>query len=272
MKIAKAAAATHAASRHASRRLRSVCFKTSHFWLSARSARDISLAIRAINSSIASSARMLAKPALSVAWCAIASAFEPASIIRSIRRRSASPSRRAVANSAARSPSAAEIRPARLLNRLQKRTHELTFRRIDMHTPVERRPLDPRDLLRKTEVTTPYGRRSLGARRPLRGAGSLRSTHGSHPLLPVARALSGILSSLSLVKPGKPRGGHLPQQRLRHLLRPPFPHPGLDRERRWLSRPAPPCPHTLPQTRASVSSLPTCTREAASASPHHRDP
>ena len=46
MNTATAAAATQPASRHASRRFRSVCFKTSHFWLSARSARDISSAIR----------------------------------------------------------------------------------------------------------------------------------------------------------------------------------------------------------------------------------
>ena len=59
----------------------------------------------------------------------------------------------------------------RLLDRLQKRPHELAFQRIDMHTPVERRPLDPRDLLRKTEVTTPYGRRSLVGRRPQRAPG-----------------------------------------------------------------------------------------------------
>ena len=38
-----------------------------------------------------------------------------------------------------------------------KRTHELTFHRIDMHTPVERRPLNPRDLLRETKVTTSCG-------------------------------------------------------------------------------------------------------------------
>ena len=74
----------------------------------------------------------------------------------------------------------------RLLNRLQKRTHELTFQRIDMHTPIERRPLDPRDLLRETEVTTPYGRRSLVSRRPLSNAKSLHSAHGSHPPVPVA--------------------------------------------------------------------------------------
>src|SRR5580704_3966829 len=76
----------------------------------------------------------------------------------------------------------------RLLNRLQKRTHELTFQRIDMRAPVERRPLDPRDLLRETEVTTAYGRRSLVGRRPLRSAGALHSADGCHPPVPVAWA------------------------------------------------------------------------------------
>ena len=42
----------------------------------------------------------------------------------------------------------------RLLNRLQKRTHKPAFRRINMHAPVPRRLLDPRDLLRETEVPT----------------------------------------------------------------------------------------------------------------------
>ena len=42
----------------------------------------------------------------------------------------------------------------RLLNRLQKRTHKPAFHRINMHAPVPRRLLDPRDLLRETEVPT----------------------------------------------------------------------------------------------------------------------
>ena len=55
MKPAKAAAPTHAASRDGSRRLRSVCFETNHFWLSDRGPPDIFAAIRAIASSIAPS-------------------------------------------------------------------------------------------------------------------------------------------------------------------------------------------------------------------------
>ena len=43
----------------------------------------------------------------------------------------------------------------RLLNRFQKRTHKPAFHRINMHAPVPRRLLDPRDLLRETEVPTP---------------------------------------------------------------------------------------------------------------------
>ena len=50
----------------------------------------------------------------------------------------------------------------RLLNRFQKRTHELAFQRIDMKTPIARRALDPRNLLRKSEVTAPYGRPFVG--------------------------------------------------------------------------------------------------------------
>src|SRR5271155_2110620 len=76
----------------------------------------------------------------------------------------------------------------RLLNRLQKRTHEPTFQRVDVHTPVERRSLDARDLLRKTEVTTPDGRRSHVDRRSPRSAGPLHSAHGTQPPVPVAWA------------------------------------------------------------------------------------
>src|ERR1700722_8763533 len=116
-------------------------------------------------------------------------------------RARSSPPRSSVRSDAARlrlldapSPTAPQDRRApqdsltRLLNRLQKRTHELTFQRIDMRAPVERRPLDPRDLLRKTEVTTPDGRRSHVDRRSLRSAGPLHSAHGSQPPAPVAWA------------------------------------------------------------------------------------
>ena len=52
-----------------------------------------------------------------------------------------------------------KVRLSRLLDRLQKRPHELAFQRVHMQAPLDRGLLDPGDLIGKTEVTTPFRRR-----------------------------------------------------------------------------------------------------------------